>query len=434
MEAGTYAGYAYAYPHKTSYRPLDPPVTFRTAWETENRDSLFLYVHIPFCEMRCGFCNLFTSIGPEQDFIDATMAAIERQSNQVADLVEPDQVTLAAFGGGTPSFLRTPELVKMFDQLASTWSVDWADTPTSFEISPGTVDREKLAALKQVGISRISMGVQSFVKHDLKAMARPQKATEVEQACGWINELGFDTFNLDLIYGTANQTAGNWLHSLEQAVEHGPNELYLYPLYVRALTGLGRTGRQAGDHRRELYRLARDYLTSVGFVQQSMRLFRRASTTQPSSMDSVDYSCQEDAMVGLGPGARSYTSALHYSSEYAVKRSGVDSIIDRFNRQQDFSTIDYGIRLDIEEQHRRYVIKSLLRSPGLDEAAFHRAFDLDPIEALPQLVELEQLGLAEHSQPNQLVLTPLGMEYSDTIGPWLYSAAVNAQMDTFELV
>ena len=85
MRQESYDGYTYAYPHKTAYRPLDPPVGLAEAWREEDTSRLFLYTHLPFCEMRCGFCNLFTTIRPGQDRVEATLAAILRQSRSVAE-------------------------------------------------------------------------------------------------------------------------------------------------------------------------------------------------------------------------------------------------------------------------------------------------------------------------------------------------------------
>ena len=84
MQNDGFAGYAYAYPHKTSYRRLDPTIELAEAWKAEAKEALFLYVHLPFCEFRCGFCNLFTTVHPADDFVAKTLSAIQRQSRVVA--------------------------------------------------------------------------------------------------------------------------------------------------------------------------------------------------------------------------------------------------------------------------------------------------------------------------------------------------------------
>ena len=419
-------GYTYSYPHKTAYRPLDPPVPLRHAWQQEDTSDLFLYVHLPFCEMRCGFCNLFTTVNPKQNLVERTLSAIERQSLEVSRAVNAKRVSRAAFGGGTPSFLQEQELEQLFARLAQHWPVDWGSVPVSFETSPGTLTPRKLALLKKLGVTRLSMGVQSFVAEDLAELGRPSLGVEVERVAEWIRDAGFPIFNLDLIYGNPGQDERRWAESLERALAQQPDELYLYPLYVGKLTGLDRLGRRPGERRLALYRQGRDRLLQAGFQQLSMRHFRRSGPVAEEG----DYCCQEDGMIGLGPGARSYTRALHYSSEYAVGQSGVREIISAFG-DADFAHASYGVRLSLEEQRRRDLLKSLLREDGLEVARYRARFQSDPVMDFPALEELLALGLAVLSS-DRLKLTAEGLARSDTLGPWLYSEAVQADMREYE--
>jgi oxygen-independent coproporphyrinogen-3 oxidase len=152
------------------------------------------------------------------------------------------------------------------------------------------------------------LGIESFSEVDAHAMGRPQRADEVEQALTMLREAEFPVVNLDLIYGGESQTEASWLASVERAIAYQAEEVYLYPLYVRPLTGLGRQGRLWDDWRLLLYRAGRDRLLASGYEQVSMRMFqRRDSAAEPSPT----YCCQSDGMVGLGCGARSYTRTLH---------------------------------------------------------------------------------------------------------------------------
>jgi len=429
MANGGYDGYAYAYPHKTAYRPLVPPLPLAEVWRPEDKGNLFLYVHLPFCEMRCGFCNLFTTVQPGGTLVNQTLAAIMRQSQAVANAIEPAGIAQAAFGGGTPSFLSECEIEQLFHHLSGTWPVQWHKIPVSFEVSPGTITPAKLALLKGLGVDRISLGVQSFVAEDLVSLKRPQPPGELERACQFIKSAGFSVFNVDLIYGNEGQDARRWQCSLDRALEWQPEELYLYPLYVGKLTHLDRSGKRPGEHRRELYCQARDFLRAAGYRQISMRLFRRADVTRHA-----DYCCQEDGMVGLGPGARSYTRSLHYSTEYAVGQTGVKKIVQSFDARSDasYATADYGAVLDLEEQKRRYVIKSVLRADGISTAVYHRRFAASLIHDFPQLHELSELRLTADTG-EYFRLNDEGLASSDTIGPWLYSDAVTATMEACEL-
>lgn len=426
LQADTYDGYAYSYPHKTAYRPFDPPIPLPRLWSGEDKSKLFLYLHLPFCEMRCGFCNLFTTIRPGEDFVERTLGAIERQSHEVAKLIEAEGVAQVAVGGGTPSSLSAGQLERVFEILERDWSIDLGRVPFSLEVSPSTVDPQKLSLLKSLGVSRLSMGVQSFLAEDLEALRRPLLGADLHQVCGWIKEAGFPVFNLDLIYGVEGQTSRRWQKNLDKALFWQPEEIYLYPLYVGKLTRLDHLGRRPADQRRALYRQGRECLLAAGYEQLSMRLFRRPGAEQVN-----EYCCQQDGMVGLGPGARSYTREVHYSSDYAVGQPGVKEIIRSF-AELDYGCAHYGVFLNLEEQKRRFLLKSILRVEGLELELYRGRFQAEVMTDFPQLAELLALDLATLGETH-LLATEEGLAYSDTIGPWLYSESVRRGMMEYEL-
>src|SRR5690606_10216074 len=156
---------------------------------------------------------------------------------------------------------------------------------------------------------------------------RPQRLSDVDRAIEIAHQHDFPVLNLDLIYGSVGQSLASWLATVDRAIGYAPEEIYLYPLYVRDLTGLGRTGHHANDDRLDHYRTGRDRLLEAGYEQISMRMFRRPLSQAPPN---ANYNCQSDGMVGIGCGARSYTRELHYSSEFAVGRTGVRSILNDY--------------------------------------------------------------------------------------------------------
>lgn len=428
---GLFQGYAYAYPHKTSYRALRPPVPLSEAWRDEDKSSLFLYAHVPFCSMRCGFCNLFTMTHPGADKVSRYLAALERQSVVVANaLGEKARFSRVALGGGTPTFLLANELERLFGILKRSFHIR-AGAPIAVELSPATATPDRLTVLRENGTTRASLGVQSFIESETRALGRAQSPVELRSALERLRNANFQVLNIDLIYGTEGQTVDSWLQSLRSALEFRPEEVYLYPLYVRPLTGLGRSGADSIDDRLKLYRTGRDFLHDHGYRQISMRLFRSANYNPPPG---PDYCCQDDGMVGLGAGARSYTTKLHYSTEWAVGahsiRGIVDDYVDRTSEQ--LAAADYGCELDASEQRRRYLIKSLLRADGVETSAYSERFGTDVREDFPDLQELAELG-AVQSDETALRLTDLGFEWSDAIGPWLFSTMMRSRMESFAL-
>src|SRR5260370_42689797 len=130
-----YVSYAYSYPHKSAYGPLDPPVGLKPLWQAENCKALFLYVHIPFCEMRCGFCNLFARAGGDDNLVEAYLDALQRQAQILAEATAGNRAFARfAIGGGTPTYLTARQLERLFDLAERSFGVSPRRIPTSVEI------------------------------------------------------------------------------------------------------------------------------------------------------------------------------------------------------------------------------------------------------------------------------------------------------------
>lgn len=430
LDGSPYQGYLYAYPHKSAYRALRPRPSLSDVWADEARDSLFLYLHVPFCEMRCGFCNLFTRARPPAEQVSAYLRQLRVQASRVAEALGPAHFTRAAIGGGTPTYLTADELAGLFRLAIDTLGLDVTTARLSIETSPATATPERMAVLAAHGVHRVSIGVQSFLDTEAHAAGRPQRRSDVDAALTAIRAGGLPMLNVDLIYGIPGQTPASWAESLRTALEWRPEELFLYPLYVRPLTGLGRRAPDGPDpewdaQRLDLYRRGRDQLREAGYRQLSMRQFRRAELIEPDS----DYCCQDDGMVGLGCGARSYTRDLHYSFDYAVSVREVRGIIEDYLARpaEDFSFAEVGFALDDAEQRLRWLVKSLLRAEGVDTAAYERRFGTGPQDDVPRLAQLVERAWA-YQDRGLLVLTDEGLAHSDVIGPWLVSGPVRRAM------
>ena len=254
LRQAPYVSYAYSYPHKTAYRPLDVPARLADAWANENKQSLFLYLHVPFCEMRCGFCNLFTTANPNEEMTTAYLEALKRQAVEVRRELGDVRFARLAIGGGTPTFLQPSGLESLFDIASNIFDCEVDLIPASCETSPLTADESRLRVLRDRGIDRISIGVQSFAEAEVRAVGRSQRTSVVENALERIRKLGFPVLNLDLMYGLPGQTVESWLSSLEAALCFEPEELYLYPLYVRPLTGMSQHPKEWDDIRLACYR------------------------------------------------------------------------------------------------------------------------------------------------------------------------------------
>lgn len=452
-----YQGYLYSYPHKSAYRPLSPRPSLVDLWAGERADALFLYVHLPFCARRCGYCNLFALAHPTTEVIDAYLRQVAVQADRVRRALDntpgPVRFVQAAIGGGTPTYLGATQLTNLIDRVEAAMGVDLRTGPFSVETSPETATSDRLSVLVDRGATRISIGVQSFLDGEARAAGRVQQHTEVARALDAIRATGVQVLNVDLMYGIPGQTPQTWESSLRTALRWLPEELYLYPLYIRPGTGLARSRDLAADprwdaQRLRLYEQAVALLVAAGYEQESMRMFRRRPDPAPvaqgaptgpvanavPAVGAVDHPGEDDGMIGLGCGARSYTSGLHYSMEYAVSARGVRAVLDDYLRRapRDFDVADVGFALDDVERRLRWLLTLLLRVSGVARTSYSARFGTMVDDDFPMLAELAAAGLLT-SDAAGLRLTPAGLARSDAIGPWLVSPAVRQAMRTFVL-
>lgn len=433
LKRAPYRGYAYSYPHKNAYHPFLQPKPLSDIWRKADFEDIALYVHIPFCEMRCGFCNLFTAANLGEDIVESYLRALEREIDAIAGItghLTPKSLTL---GGGTPTYLSAKQLNRLFDLLGTQLVGPGQNISIISETSPKTAQPDRLGILADRGVGRISIGVQSFIESETKALGRPQASSELRRALDEIRQWPFKILNIDLIYGMAEQNAESFLFSLREAMRWSPDEMFLYPLYVRPLTGLDGRAENWDTHRLALYRAGRDFLLAQGYRQISMRMFRKSGPGPAGSGDG-EAGQPEQHLLGLGCGARSRAPDVHYSTDYAVRRQAVLPIIQDYCQRSstDFQSANYGIELSRDEQMRRFIIKTILNADGLNLRLFEKRFDQSPIQLFPELSQLCEAGLMSMTE-DHIRPTDEAFQYADAIGPLFYSQAIATRMREYRL-
>ena len=198
------------------------------------------YVHIPFCAVRCGYCD-FATWTDRDHLIEAYVAACVTDLSRRSTRGDAPLATTVFFGGGTPSLLAPDLLVRILDAIPRT-----DDAEVTVECNPDSVDPAKLAAYRASGVTRLSFGVQSLRPHVLAALDRTHDPDNVERAVRWTRDAGFETFNLDLIYGTPGETPADWEATLDGVLALDPPHVSAYALTVEPGTPLG-TAVAAGE-------------------------------------------------------------------------------------------------------------------------------------------------------------------------------------------
>src|SRR3972149_4358691 len=184
------------------------------------RSPLSLYLHIPFCSLKCRYCD-FNSYAGLEELVEPYVDALIAEMGLWAGFARGGPVPTVFFGGGTPSLLPIEQVERIMIALRERFALQ-PDAEVTLEANPGTVDLPYLRALLAAGVDRISFGVQSFFDDELAALDRTHSAAEAEEADGWAREAGFQRVNLDLIYGLPQQPLGRWQASLGRAVGPAP--------------------------------------------------------------------------------------------------------------------------------------------------------------------------------------------------------------------
>jgi putative oxygen-independent coproporphyrinogen III oxidase len=280
-----------------------------------------LYVHIPFCAVRCGYCdfNTYTATelggGASQDAYAATAASEVTMAAKVlsASGLPARKLSTVFFGGGTPTLLPAEDLALILRTAIDQWGIDVGAEVTT-EANPDSVTPESLAVLKDAGFTRVSFGMQSAVPHVLKVLDRTHTPSRVPQVVRWAREAGL-AVSLDLIYGTPGESLADWRHSLETALSYEPDHISAYALIVEDGTKLAaqiRRGEVPGiddDDHADKYELADQLITEAGLGWYEVSNWAR--TPEQACRHNLAY-WRGDDWWGIGPGAHSHVGGVRW--------------------------------------------------------------------------------------------------------------------------
>ena len=364
-----------------------------------------VYVHVPFCSVRCGYCDFNTYTADElgegatrATYAETAIAEIDLARRAVGERA----VDTVFFGGGTPTQLPSADLVRLLAAIDDRFGLAPGAEVTT-EANPDSVTPESLAALRAGGFNRISFGVQSAVPHVLATLDRTHDPAGVPDAVRWAREAGFEQVSVDLIYGTPGESLDDWRTTLEQAVALEPDHVSAYALIVEDGTALARQVRRGElvmpdeDETADKYMLADELLTAAGLGWYELSNW--AVSEAGRCRHNLGY-WNSDDWFGIGPGAHSFVAGerwwnVKHPAAYAQRLAAGES------PRHDGESIDADTA-----QVERIMLQTRLRSglPTSELAA----------DALAKVPELARRGmLAERD--DHLVLTLDGRLLADAV-------------------
>ncbi|MBT8399939.1 MAG: radical SAM family heme chaperone HemW [Rhodothermia bacterium] len=372
-----------------------------------------IYIHVPFCSQRCSYCDFYfvTTAKSYAPYMRALQQEIAFLGHTYGSREKIDTIYI---GGGTPSLLHGDDVTLILASLAEHFDTSEV-TEITFELNPEDYSDEYLRYLKHAGVTRLSIGVQSFFDSDLQFMNRSHRSQESEAVIIAARQCGFDNFSVDLIFGLPDQPTEYWAANLEKAVELGVPHLSTYGLTIEEKTPLhkqiqlGKVVPVRDDEAAELYRFTMTYLQNAGYDH-----YETSSFSLPSyrSRHNQGYWHHRN-YLGFGPSSHSFWWAGLPARRWANVRN-----LKRWQALLEgrHSPVELREKLDLETLGNEYIMLRIRTSEGLDLAELEHTYGLSLYdERIVELAWLESEGLIRPIRNDLVQLTDDGKLLTDMV-------------------
>ncbi len=348
-------------------------------------DKIGIYIHIPFCVKKCAYCDFcsFPSLSHAEEYAEAVTAHIKKYRDVRADTLY--------IGGGTPTYIPPQLLTGIISTAVSAFGLD-DGSEISVECNPGTADREYFEKLRECGVNRISIGMQSAVADELSALGRIHDISQTEKAVSDAKKAGIDNINLDLMYGIPYQTVSSFEHSLNRALSFEPTHISAYALKIEE-------GTELHTHASELELPDEDSVCDMLGIACNMLSDAGMKRYEISNFSSPGFECKHNIKywkckpyLSFGPSASSYFDGKRYTYNRSLS-----DYISYVNGKKEFSQI-LSECSDIlkDEQEYEYIMLGLRLTDGISDREFKECYGYTFSEKYGEKFEKYiRLGLAE---------------------------------------
>lgn len=348
-----------------------------------------IYIHIPFCASKCSYCDFYSLAGCEKQ-MDKYQQALLRHIEESAPALDPYYIDTVYFGGGTPSYYGARRICEIFNALKNSAKV-LKTAEVTVEMNPDSVTAQDLTYLKNEGVNRASLGMQSANDDILKLIGRRHTGRQTEAAYKALRAAGFDNISLDLIYGLPSQSRNDWAESLSRAIAMQPQHLSCYGLKVEDGTPIckyrGSALLPTDDDQADMYLYMTETLEHYGYRQYEISNF---SLPGRESKHNLKYWTLQDYM-GFGPGAHSCVDGVRYSyrrdlGEYIAGIMNNGEILDEYEK------------IDKEAKAAEYIMLGMRTTRGISRDEYQTLYrsSFDGMEYL--LGEYEKRGWAKKAE------------------------------------
>ncbi len=371
--------------------------------KNNRRIPLELYVHIPFCVRKCQYCDFLSGPSDEETkdrYIEALLKEI-----RAAEHTENYEIVSVFIGGGTPSALKAEAIASIMRTLQEQFFF-CEDAEVTIEANPGTVDLEKLTIYRNVGINRLSLGLQSTDAEELKLLGRIHSYEEFLKSYEWAREAGFSNINIDLMFAIPGQTGEAWRQHLYQVAELNPEHISAYSLIIEEGTPFAEQNLDLPDEDTEyqMYEDTAEILERYGYRQYEISNYAKQG-----------YMCRHNAgywqrreYLGFGLGASSLYGGMRFSNTHQMQEYLKES------RNPDQIRKDVTV-LSRNEQIEEFMFLGLRMTEGISEKKFEENFDVRLMDVYGDILQkYEETGFMEHME-TKWRLTRKGIHVSNHI-------------------
>ena len=386
--------------------------------------AIGLYVHVPFCVSKCPYCSFFSvakadSRNLQQRYVHAALVQMERVATGAGEgdaVLSRHPVDTIFFGGGTPTALPVPLLVKLLTGCLKSFPLAQESVEISLEVNPGTVDREDLFLLRRAGFNRISIGVQSLDDRELHRLGRIHDRDQARRTVQWAREAGFYNLSLDLMFGLPGQDPRSWRRTLEEALALEPDHLSIYELTLEKNTSF-----YLRDRQDDLHLPQEEIICEMMELTQWKTAAAGLNRYEISNYARPGFACRHNLKywynsnyIGIGPGAVSFLGN--------TRLTAIEDV-DAYCRLLLYEKIGPGWRrvwvesetLDLEGRLRETVIMGLRLVRGVSRTRLQERFGLDIETFYGSVLErLRGAGLVEWAG-DYLRLSPAGLRLANTV-------------------
>ena len=385
------------------------------------QNNLGLYLHIPFCRKRCKFCYFRVYTDKNSHEIERYLDLLSKEVELYADMpaIAERDLHFIYFGGGTPSFISSKFLKTLVTRVTAAMPWDKA-LEVAFECEPGTLTQSKLETIREVGVTRLSIGVESLNDAVLRENGRAHVTKEIYRIMPWVHQLEFDQVNIDLIAGMVGEVRQTWEETVQKAIELNPDSITIYQMelpfntvYSKQILDKDGTSLYVADWqtKREWHEYAIEQLTGAGFEVSSA--YTMVKKDRPNQFIYRDALWHSSDMIGAGVASFSHLNGIHFQNQTHWK-GYLDSL------EAGRLPLNRAFKISAEEKMTREMILQL-KLGQIEVGYFRKKFEVDILEKFAQPYrKLQKEGLLNFNK-DSVTLTVQGLLRVDQLLPEFYA-------------